>query len=65
MSNGDKLLCDRNVAKTSILLHGKNPFNNEPMTVSEFNAYQESIKDEINDVIAHKKKFEDENMPGI
>jgi hypothetical protein len=65
LSNGDKLLCDRNVAKTSILLHGKNPFNNEPMTVSEFNAYQESIKDEINDVIAHKKKFEDENMPGI
>lgn len=65
MSNGDKLLCDRNVAKTSILLHGKNPFNNKEMSVDDFNKYQDSIKDEIQQVIAEKKQFEEENMPRI
>jgi hypothetical protein len=62
LSNGEKLLCDRNVAKTSLLLHGKNPFNNEAMTVADFNAYQDTIKEDINDAIEEKKQFEDENM---
>ena len=62
LSNGEKLLCDRNVAKTSLLLHGKNPFNNEAMTVADFNAYQDTIKQDINDAIEEKKQFEDENM---
>lgn len=62
LSNGEKLLCDRNVVKTSLLLHGKNPFNNEAMTVAEFNAYQETVRDEIQIVIDEKKRFEELNM---
>jgi len=62
LSNGEKLLCDRNVVKTSILLHGKNPFNNEAMTIAEFNAYQETVRDEIQIVNDEKKRFEELNM---
>ena len=62
MSNGEKLLCDKNVAKTSILLHGKNPFNNQVMSVADFNMYQDTIKDEITEIISEKNRFERENI---
>ena len=51
------------MAKTSILLHGKNPFNNQVMSVADFNMYQDTIKDEITEIISEKNRFERENIP--